>query len=34
VSTAVELRCNVGASALPPDVKQRLIALHINSATP
>jgi len=27
VSTAVELRFNVGASALPPDVKQRLIAL-------
>lgn len=27
VSTAVELRFNVGASSLPSDVKQRLIAL-------
>src|SRR5512147_578696 len=27
VSTAVELRFNVGASSLPPDVKQRLAAL-------
>jgi ribosome-associated protein len=27
VATAVELRFNVGASSLPPDVKHRLIAL-------
>jgi ribosome-associated protein len=27
VSTAVELRFNVGASSLPPDVKSRLLAL-------
>lgn len=27
VSTAVELRFNVGASSLPPDVKDRLIAI-------
>jgi ribosome-associated protein len=27
VATAVELRFNVGSSALPPDVKDRLIAL-------
>lgn len=27
VSTAVELRFDIGASSLPPDVKQRLIAL-------
>ena len=30
VSTAVELRFDVGASSLPPDVKQRLMALAGN----
>jgi ribosome-associated protein len=33
VSTAVELRFDVGRSSLPPDVKQRLIALAGNRAT-
>ena len=33
VSTAVELRFDVGASSLPPDVKARLIALAGNRMT-
>jgi ribosome-associated protein len=33
VSTAVELRLDVWRSSLPPDVKQRLIALAGNRAT-
>ena len=33
VSTAVELKFDVGASSLPPDVKQRLLALAGNRAT-
>ena len=33
VSTAVELRLDVGQSSLPPDVKQRLIALAGNRVT-
>ncbi len=33
VSTAVELRLDVWQSSLPPDVKQRLIALAGNRAT-
>ena len=33
VATAVELRFNVGRSSLPPDVKQRLIALAGNRLT-
>ena len=33
VATAVELRFDVGASSLPPDVKQRLLALAGNRAT-
>jgi ribosome-associated protein len=33
VSTAVELRFDVGRSSLPPDVKQRLIALAGNRVT-
>ena len=33
VSTAVELRFDVGASSLPPDVKARLVALAGNRMT-
>ena len=33
VSTAVELRFDVGASSLPADVKQRLVALAGNRLT-
>src|SRR5438445_10898419 len=33
VSTAVELRFDVGASSLPPDVKARLVALAGNRLT-
>ena len=33
VATAVELRFNVHASSLPPDVKQRLLALAGNRVT-
>jgi ribosome-associated protein len=33
VSTAVELRFDVGASTLPPDVKDRLVALAGNRMT-
>jgi ribosome-associated protein len=33
VSTAVELRFDVNASSLPPDVKQRLVALAGNRMT-
>ena len=33
VSTAVELRLDVGQSSLPPDVQQRLIALAGNRVT-
>jgi len=33
VSTAVELRFDVGASSLPPDVKSRLVALAGNRMT-
>jgi ribosome-associated protein len=33
VSSAVELRFNIGASSLPPDVKERLVALAGNRVT-
>src|SRR2546428_4977197 len=33
VATAVELRFDIGAAALPPDVKERLIALAGNRVT-
>jgi ribosome-associated protein len=33
VSTAVELRFDVGASSLPPDIKDRLLALAANRVT-